>query len=334
MEMKRDCDATDGAGAARMEPLAVLPVFLKLAGKRAVIVGGNEPALWKAELLAAAGAEVDVIAERFYEGFERLSLDMIRLVRRPWRPEDLRGAAIAIGAMTADEEASTFAAAAHAEGVPVNVIDRPRFCDFQFGAIANRSPLIVAISTDGAAPVLGQALRSEIEVMLPETLRDWVAVAAEWRRELEAKDMPLSERRDFWGRFADLARIEGSRPPTENDFKQLLSKSAKSQGQVTVVSLGRGGVDSLTVAGIRALRTADSIVYDDASAPALAFARREAVRTAALKDAAAQTAKLAFSGKRVVRVLDASTEAEGIEIKEVTQLRALGIDPVILPVTR
>jgi predicted YcjX-like family ATPase len=62
MEMKRDCDATDGAGAARMEPLAVLPVFLKLAGKRAVIVGGNEPALWKAELLAAAGAEVDVIA--------------------------------------------------------------------------------------------------------------------------------------------------------------------------------------------------------------------------------------------------------------------------------
>ena len=153
-----------------MEPLATLPVFLKLSGKRAVLVGGTEPAAWKAELLAAAGARVDVYAPEFSDEFAHLSehppAGSVTLNHRHWQADDLTGAAIAIGAISDDEEAARFVDAARAAGVPVNVIDRPAFCEFQFGAIVNRSPLVVAISTDGAAPVFGQAIRSRFEALM------------------------------------------------------------------------------------------------------------------------------------------------------------------------
>lgn len=140
----------------RMQALATLPVFFKLAGKRAVVAGGSEPALWKAELLAATGARVEVYAVAFADGFEALAADppsgSVQLNRKSWTAADLDGAAIAIGASEDDADAAAFAAAARAAGVPVNVVDRPAFCDFQFGAIVNRSPLVLAISTDGAAP--------------------------------------------------------------------------------------------------------------------------------------------------------------------------------------
>ena len=74
-----------------------------------------------------------------------------------------------------------FAAAARAVGVPVNVIDKPAFCDFAFGAIVNRSPLVIGISTDGAAPVFAQAIRAKLEALLPKGFADWAAAAARWR---------------------------------------------------------------------------------------------------------------------------------------------------------
>ena len=64
-----------------------------------------------------------------------------------------------------------FCAAARAAGVPVNVIDKPAYCDFSFGAIVNRSPLVIGISTDGAAPVFAQAIRAKLEALLPQGLR-------------------------------------------------------------------------------------------------------------------------------------------------------------------
>src|SRR5215472_5599577 len=120
----------------RMEALARLPVFFALAGKRVVVAGGNAAAAWKVELLAAAGAHV-------------------------------AGAALAIGAFDDEALAADFAARARTAGVPVNVVDRPAVSDFSFGTIVNRSPLVVGISTDGAAPVFAQAIRAKIEAMIP-----------------------------------------------------------------------------------------------------------------------------------------------------------------------
>ncbi|HEY1311285.1 MAG TPA: NAD(P)-dependent oxidoreductase, partial [Pseudolabrys sp.] len=174
----------------RMDALARLPVFLALEGKRAVLAGGNTAAAWKAELLLAAGARLEVYAEVPSGELLQVAGDPPRgevvIHQRGWTTGDLAGAAVAIGAFDDDDGAAAFAAAARAAGVPVNVIDKPAFCDFSFGAIVNRSPLVIGISTDGAAPVFAQAIRAKLEALLPKGFADWAAAAARWRVALKA----------------------------------------------------------------------------------------------------------------------------------------------------
>src|SRR5262245_61490823 len=165
----------------RMEPLARLPVFYALAGKRAIIAGGSAAAAWKAELLAAAGAVVEVYAAEASEEMREIAREAnLALHRRAIEPADLAGAAMAVGAFEADGAAAAFAATARRAGVPVNVIDKPAFCDFAFGSIVNRSPLVIGISTDGAAPVFGQAIRAKLEALIPRGFAPWAEAARQW----------------------------------------------------------------------------------------------------------------------------------------------------------
>jgi len=159
----------------RVGPLAKLPVFLDLAGKRVIVVGGSAAAAWKSELLAAAGARVEVYAETLEPDMASCiagaGLDNpIRHHARHWSADILAGAAVALADIDSEAEAEAFACAARAAGVLVNVIDKPAFSQFQFGSIVNRSPVIVGISTDGAAPILAQAIRQRIETLLPPAL--------------------------------------------------------------------------------------------------------------------------------------------------------------------
>src|SRR4029079_16702838 len=114
---------------------------------------------------------------------------------------DLPGAAVAIGACEHDREAECFVAAARTAGVPVNVIDKPRFCDSSFGSIVNRSPLVIGISTDGAAPIFAQAIRAKLEALLPRGFADWAAAAARWRGALKLSGLSFAARRKFWQIF-------------------------------------------------------------------------------------------------------------------------------------
>jgi uroporphyrin-III C-methyltransferase / precorrin-2 dehydrogenase / sirohydrochlorin ferrochelatase len=170
--------------AARMGDLATLPVFLKLKGKTALVAGGSAGTAWKAELLAAAGAHVRLVWDTPDAEAIKLAHDWperVTLLERALEDRDFTGAAIAIGALEDDHEAAAFAAKARSLGIPVNVVDKPAFCDFQFGAIVNRSPLVIGISTDGGAPPLGQAVRSMIETLLPAGFAGWAAAAKAWR---------------------------------------------------------------------------------------------------------------------------------------------------------
>src|SRR5262245_24992032 len=127
------------ARSPRMEPLARLPVFLALAGRRVLVAGGTMAAAWKAELLSAAGAAVEVYAAEPGEAMTALGVDPPRgpvvIHRRAWSTSDFIGATIAVAACESHHEAARFEAAARAAGVPVNVIDKPEYCDFAFGAI-------------------------------------------------------------------------------------------------------------------------------------------------------------------------------------------------------
>ena len=170
-----------------------------------MLAGGGAAAAWKAELLSAAGARVDVYAAEPSDEMLAVADDQpggeIVIHRLAWTPEDLVGAAVAIGAFDDDEGAAGFAKAARARGVPLNVIDKPAFCDFAFGAIVNRSPLVIGISTDGAAPVFAQAIRAKLEALLPKGFADWAAAAARWRSAVKASGLSFSGRRKFWQLF-------------------------------------------------------------------------------------------------------------------------------------
>jgi uroporphyrin-III C-methyltransferase/precorrin-2 dehydrogenase/sirohydrochlorin ferrochelatase len=336
----------------RMDALATLPVFFKLDGKRAVVAGGSDPALWKAELLAAAGALVDVYAETLVAGFDELALSppggCVAINPRRWQPVDLNGAAVAVGAIADNEEAATFAAAARQFAVPVNVIDRPEFCDFQFGAIVNRSPLVIAISTDGAAPVLAQTIRSLVEGLLPKGLKRWAAAAKTWRREVGRLGATSAGRRRFWERFADLAMSEAERTPTPDDLEQLLTKSADDRpltdapGTVTIIAVAARHAETLTLNAVRALRGADSIFYDEGvSSAVLEFARREARRLpvgcVGSEEAASMTEltrliiAAASGGKLVVRLKLAGMSNIESALREAEALRAAGLPATFLP---
>src|SRR5690242_379347 len=250
--------------------LARLPVFLALDGKRAVVAGGSAAAAWKAELLHASGAAVDVYAPapsgEMIEIAAQADEGGITILPRAWCPDDLAGAAMAIGAFEHDGEAAAFAASARAAGVPVNVIDKPAFCDFAFGAIVNRSPLVIGISTDGAAPVFGQAIRAKLEALIPRGFARWAEAARQWRPRVQALALSFRERRRFWERFTERVIAAPERVPATSDIDALISETrgaASDIGSVILVGAGPGDPELLTLRAVRALQSADVILIDD-----------------------------------------------------------------------
>jgi len=331
----------------RIGPLARLPAFFALEDKRAVVAGGSPAAAWKAELLSAAGARVEVFAPA--AGEEMLALaaapprGAVAIHARLWRAADLTGAAIAVADCADEQAAAEFAAAARAQGAPVNVIDRPAFSDFAFGAIVNRSPLVIGISTDGAAPVFGQAIRARIEALIPRGFARWAAAARSWRPRVQALALPFRGRRTFWEKFAARAIAAPERAPTEADFVALLASGAASDaGSVILVGAGPGNPELLTLRAVRALQSADVILFDDLVATdILDFARREAKKMLVGKtghkascrqdDINALMISLARAGRRVVRLKGGDPMIFGRADEEIAACRAAGIAVEVVP---
>lgn len=334
-------------GAARIQSLSVLPVFFDMTGKRAVVAGGTESAAWKAELLAAAGADVHVYARP-----GELSGEMARIVaresgitlhKRGWHAACLSGAAMALADAENDDEAAAFEAAARQAGAACNVIDKPAFCHFQFGSIVNRSPVVVGISTSGVAPILGQAVRRRIETLLPPSLAEWAALARSLRDSVLERLESGAGRRAFWEKLVD--RAFGPAPAGADDQlgHEILTASGKSrQGRVTFVGAGPGDAELLTLKAVRALQAADVILFDDlVSDEVLELARREAKRILVGKRAGRPSCKqheindmmvsLAKAGRSVVRLKSGDPMIFGRAGEEIARLTAEGIAYDVVP---
>lgn len=336
---------------ARMDALARLPIFLALDGKRAVVAGGSPAAAWKAELLSASGALVEVYAadpsDELLQIAENPSRGAIAINRRGWTADDVKGAAIAIGAFDDNEAAAAFSSAARASGVPVNVIDKPAFCDFAFGAIVNRSPLVIGISTDGAAPVFAQAIRAKLEALLPNGFTAWASAAARWRNAVKASGLSFSGRRKFWQLFTAHAISNPDHAPSQNDFDRFIAEvqglgTAVETGSVTLVGAGPGDPEMLTLRAARALQSADVILFDDlVSHDVLDFARREARKMLVGKtgfgpsckqeDINALMVSLARQGKRVIRLKGGDPLIFGRAAEEIAACRAANIAVDVVP---
>ena len=335
---------------ARLNALPKLPIFLDLQRRRVVVAGGGEAAAWKAELLAAAGASVTVFAEALCEELEALigaGYD-ITWYRRSVTPADLDDAWLLLVESGEDDAIAALRTAARRRGVLVNVIDRPDFCDFQFGTIVNRAPVVIGISTDGAAPIIGQAIRRRIEAVLPKPLGEWVAAAKRFRGRLKEILPAREQRRQFWEALVDVtfaARSEQDARPVELErlAQDIRAARAEAQaGEVIFVGAGPGDPELVTMKAVRELQAADVIVYDRLVSPAiLELGRREARRilvgkkghgaACAQSDINALLVSLGGEGRRVVRLKGGDPAIFARLTEELDACRNAGVATRIVP---
>ena len=326
-------------------PLAVLPVFVDLAGKRVVVAGAGDAAVWKAELAAAAGAHVEVFAPDRMRRARRAVAER----RRPaasrssparWRADDLAGAALA------DRRAGRRGSGRVRRGGPPAWRRRQyrrhaELSSFSFGSIVNRSPVVIGISTDGAAPVLGQAIRAKIEALLHPALGAWAAAAQRAARDHQGAAADGSGAPRPVAPLCDRA-LAARAAPTEQDLRDLTFAGPRNCGSVALVGAGPGDPELLTLKALRALQSADVILYDRLVSPEiLELARREARRMLVGKAGGGASCRqddinrlmvsLARDGKRVVRLKGGDPMVFGRAAEELAACRAAGIAVEVVP---
>jgi uroporphyrin-III C-methyltransferase/precorrin-2 dehydrogenase/sirohydrochlorin ferrochelatase len=169
----------------------VYPAFLKLTGRRVVVVGGGPVAAGKLASLLAAGAEVTVVAPEVRPEIEQRG---VRIERRPFTPQDLDGAWWVIAAAPPDVNRAVLAAAEERR-IFVNAVDDPQHATAYAGGVVRRAGVTVAISTDGRAPALAGLLREALDAWLPADIERWMTAADEARRQWKQQQVPMEQRR-------------------------------------------------------------------------------------------------------------------------------------------
>jgi uroporphyrin-III C-methyltransferase/precorrin-2 dehydrogenase/sirohydrochlorin ferrochelatase len=322
------------------------PVFLDLRGRRALIAGGGEAAARKLRLLQKAGAHVTVVARRFADEIERSDA---KLTRRGFVAGDVVGHTIVFAASEDHGLDDRVAEAASTRGIPYNVVDRAESSSFILPAIVERDPVVIAISSGGAAPVLARRLREAIERLLPARLGGLARFADSFRGAIKGLLPEATQRRRFWERFFDspvaeavLAGDEGK--AREGMLTLVNSRSAdpREPGVVHLVGAGPGSPDLLTLRALQVMQRADVVVYDRLVGPQiLDLVRRDAERLYVGKSAGhhslpqdeinALLARLAGEGKRVVRLKGGDPFIFGRGGEELAYLRGRAIATEVVP---
>jgi len=330
------------------------PIFVTLAGRKALVVGGGEPAARKIRLLRRAGARVTVLAPRLdAELEEAVRADALAWRRERFEPhaaaELLREAALVFAATGEAEADAAVSRAAQAAGRPVNAVDRPELSTFTMPAIVDRSPVVVAISSGGAAPVLARRLRADLESRLPSGLGRLARLAGSFRSAVKAQIVEPEARRRFWERVLEGPVAEAALAGCESEARErmigLVNRSAgapPAEGRVHIVGAGPGDPDLLTLRAFRLLQEADVIVHDRLIGPEiLDLARRDAERIYVGKAKArhsrpqdeinALLVRLARAGRTVVRLKGGDPFIFGRGGEELAALEAAGVKAEVVP---
>ncbi|CRG49195.1 MULTISPECIES: siroheme synthase CysG [Yersinia pseudotuberculosis complex] len=295
-----------------------LPLFADLKQRPVLIVGGGEVAARKIELLHRAGAQVWVVAQTLSSELEQQYQDgRIHWLAQDFLPEQLDNVFLVIAATNDTVLNAAVFAAADQRCILANVVDDQPLCSFIFPSIVDRSPLVVAISSSGQAPVLARILREKLEALLPTRLSDMAAIAGRWRGRVKQHMTSMGERRRFWenafsGRFASLIS-RGQLTEAENELQLSLEGQHRALGEVALVGAGPGDAGLLTLRGLQVMQQADVVLYDHLVSPeVLDLVRRDAERICVGKRAGAHSVTqeatnqllvtLAQQGKRVVRL--------------------------------
>ncbi len=295
-----------------------LPIFADLNAKSVLLVGGGHVALRKARTLLQAGAALTVVSKEFAEEFiEWQAQQRVQLIQGEFAESLLAGQWLVLAATDDDELNARVHQAATARQIWVNTVDDQDKCEFIFPSIIDRSPILVAISSGGSAPVLVRRLREKLETLLPQHLGPLARLVGKFRRKVQDKLDNFAERRQFYERVFNskvVSLLQTEQPEAaETELADMLAGHQPSQGEVFVVGAGPGDPELLTLKALQCMQQADVIVYDYlVSAPILALVRRDAELICVGKKAGAHSVQqehtnqllveLALAGKKVCRL--------------------------------
>jgi uroporphyrin-III C-methyltransferase/precorrin-2 dehydrogenase/sirohydrochlorin ferrochelatase len=328
--------------------MKLYPLFADLAHRPVLVVGGGNVAARKVESLLAAGALVTVGAPVLGARLARQLADgRIHHHAGEFRDEWLAEAWLVVAATSDPALNQTVAAAAAARRIFANVVDDAALSSFQVPAIVDRSPLIVAISSSGAAPMLARQLRERLETLLDPALGPLAALAERFRARIRARHPALGARLRFYERLFDgriLGLLRRGQPTLAQATLEsvLMADEAPRPGSVVLVGAGPGDPGLLTLSGLRALNEADVILHDRlVSADVLALARRDALRIEVGKSAGGHSTgqaqihalllEHARAGQRVVRLKGGDPFVFGRGGEELEFLRAHAIAYEVVP---
>ena len=325
-----------------------LPIFLDIRRARCLVVGGGEVAARKVRVLKDAGAQVVVVAPDLCPILRTRKEDgEITHIERPFDALYVVGARIVIAATNQGSVNKLVSEAATTAHIPVNVVDHPSLCTFIMPSIIDRSPVLVAVSSGGASPVLARLLRARLETVIGSAYGQLATFMAR-RRALVRRHIPAPDaRRHFWERILQGPVAElllGGRTDAASDLftEELGTPTADAAGLVSLVGAGPGDPDLLTLRALRLMQEADVVVYDRlVAAPILALCRRDAkhidVGKSAGHHAMPQEAinqllvELASTGQRVVRLKGGDPFIFGRGGEEIDALVAANIPFQVVP---
>jgi uroporphyrin-III C-methyltransferase / precorrin-2 dehydrogenase / sirohydrochlorin ferrochelatase len=324
------------------------PLFLDLAAKPVLLVGGGAVAARKFSLLSEAGAHVTVVAPSLGDELRAAAArGAVTHLAREFQAADVDGAWLVVAATDDRAVNAAAAAAASARRIPCNVIDDRELSSFIMPAIIDRSPVQIAVSTGGASPVLARLIRERLETLLDSSLGPLAAFADRWRAAIKARFVGIGARRRFlsWmltGPVAAALRAGRTARAEELTRQALDAGSGLPSGHVVLVGAGPGNAGLMTLLGLRALQEADVIVHDRlVSAEVLELARRDAARFdvgkfvggggATQEEINALLVEHARRGEYVVRLKGGDPFVFGRGGEEIDHLRRHGVSFEVVP---
>lgn len=324
-----------------------LPAFFDIAGRPCLVIGGGEVAARKIALLERAGGRVHVTSPKLVPSLSRgVAAGRIRHLSTSFAPEQIDGSAVVIAATDDRALNARVSWEARRRGIPVNVVDDPALCTFQVPAIVDRAPVIIAISTGGASPVLARWVRRRIEALLPASLGRLGQLADRWRTATKERLPSIDARKRFWentleGPAAQLA-LDGRDAEADQVLSDALNSSGPAPGAIYLVGAGPGDPELLTLRAHRLLQLADVVVHDRLiSSAILDLARRDADMIYAGKAPGRHTMtqddinqlliRLGRQGKQVVRLKGGDPFIFGRGGEEMLAVEAAGLPCHIVP---
>ena len=326
-----------------------LPIFINLRQKPCLVVGGGDIAFRKINLLLKAQASITCVSPVFCDGLNDLAKEnVLNLVKKNFEASDISDHSVIISATNDAKVNSEVSRLAHKLRIPVNVVDSPDLSSFIMPSIVDRSPVVIAISSAGKAPVLARIIRAKLETIIPSAYGTLAEIAGEYRQRVKDRFSKIKDRRAFWettfsGVIAEKVfsgRIVEAKADIEKQLKDLVELS---MGEVYLVGAGPGDPDLLTFKALRLIQQADVVLYDRlVSKGVMELVRRDSELIYVGKkggsdestrqiDINAQLVELAKSGKRVCRLKGGDPFIFGRGGEEIETLSENGIPFQVVP---